>query len=250
MFRTALRAMALAVPAALFLAFAVAPASAVQRTVTIYQIQDTTSVGHVVEGSTDTVTTTGVISGADTRPTGFGFYIQDQAGGNFSGVLVFTGGANVFADSGYARGDLITVTGRIIEFNGETEVVHNSGNGFNGVPVTTKIGTAAIPAPIAIANYGLIAETAAYAFAERYEGVMVSIVNARTVRRARERNCHRQLLHRCGCRHLATGHSGSSSANAKESGTESRSGCRKLRSQGTSPSGRGGRRGRVHVVRR
>src|SRR5688572_839662 len=182
MLRMSLRAMALAVPAAFLLALAAAPASAVQRTVTIYQIQDTTSVGHVVEGSTDTVTTTGVITGADTRPTGFGFYLQDPAGGHYSGVLVFTGGANVFADSGYARGDLITVTGRIVEFSGETEVVHNSGDGFDGVPVTTKIGTAALPAPIAIANYGNIAETAAYPFAERYEGVLVSITNARTVR--------------------------------------------------------------------
>jgi DNA/RNA endonuclease YhcR with UshA esterase domain len=182
MLRMSLRALALAVPAAFLLALAAAPASAVQRTVTIYQIQDTTSVGHVVEGSTDTVTTTGVITGADTRPTGFGFYIQDPAGGNFSGVLVFTGGANVFADSGYARGDLITVTGRVIEFNGETEVVHNSGNGFNGVPVTAKVGTAALPAFIPIATYGNIAETAAYQFAERYEGVLVSIANAKTVR--------------------------------------------------------------------
>jgi hypothetical protein len=182
MLRNALRAMALAVPAAFLLALAAAPASAVQRTVTIYQIQDTTSVGHVVEGSTDTVTTTGVLTGADTRPTGFGFYLQDPAGGNFSGVLVFTGGANVFADSGYARGDLITATGRIIEFSNETELVHNSGNGFSGVPVTTKVGTAAIPAPIAIANYGVIAETAAYPFAERYEGVLVSITGAKTVR--------------------------------------------------------------------
>ena len=183
MFRNALRAMALAVPAAFLLAFAVAPASAVQRTVTIYQIQDTTAVGHVVEGSLDTVTTTGVITGADTRPTGFGFYIQEPAGGNYSGVLVFTGGANVFADSGYARGDLIEVSNaRVIEFSGETEVVHVSGNGFSGVPPTKKVGTAAIPAPMAIANYGFIAETAAYAFAERYEGVLVSIVNAKTVR--------------------------------------------------------------------
>ena len=49
------------------------PSSAVQRNVTIYQIQDTTTVGHVVEGSTDTVTTSGIITGADIRPTGFGF---------------------------------------------------------------------------------------------------------------------------------------------------------------------------------
>jgi len=180
MSRLFLRAMALAVPTALVLA--AAPASAVQRTVTIYQIQDTTSVGHFVEGSTDTITTTGVITGADTRPTGFGFYIQDPAGGPYSGVLVFTGGANVYADSAYARGDLIEVTGRVIEFSNETEIVHNSGNGFAGVPRTTKIGTAALPAPIAIANYGDIQETAAYQFAERYEGVRVSIVNARTIR--------------------------------------------------------------------
>ena len=182
MLRMSLRALMLAVPAAFLLALAAAPASAVQRTVTIYQIQDTTAVGHFVEGSTDTITTTGVITGADTRPTGFGFYIQDPAGGNFSGVLVFTGGANVYADSGYARGDLLTVTGRVIEFSNETEIVSRTGNGFSGVPTTTKIGTAAIPAPIAIANYGNIAETAAYPFAERYEGVLVSITGAKTVR--------------------------------------------------------------------
>lgn len=182
MLHTSLRAMALAVPAAFLLALAASPAFAVQRTVTIYQIQDTTSVGHVVEGSTDTVTTTGVITGADTRPTGFGFYIQDPAGGNFSGVLVFTGGANVFADSGYARGDLITVTGRVIEFSAETEIISRSGAAFTGVPVTTKIGTAALPAPIALSNFGVIAETAAYPFAEKYEGVRVSIANGRTVR--------------------------------------------------------------------
>ena len=70
---------------------AVAPSSAVQRTVTIYQIQDTTSVGHVAVGSTDTVTTTGILTGADTRGSGFGIYIQDAAGGSFSGILVFTG---------------------------------------------------------------------------------------------------------------------------------------------------------------
>lgn len=176
MMRLTLRALALAVPAAFLLALA-APASAVQRTVTIYQIQDTTAVGHVVEGSTDTVTTTGIITGADTRGSGFGFYIQDAAGGGYSGVLVFTGGANVFADSGYARGDIITVTGRVVEFSSETEIISRSGSAFTGVPVTTKIGTAALPAPIAISNYGLIAETAAYQFAERYEGVRVSIAN-------------------------------------------------------------------------
>ena len=119
MFRTCLRSAALAVPAAFLLALLATPSSAIQRNVTIYQIQDTTSVGHVVEGSTDTVTTSGIVTGADTRPTGFGFYIQDPGGGFFSGTQVFTGGANVFADSGYARGDIIQATGRVNEFGGD-----------------------------------------------------------------------------------------------------------------------------------
>ncbi|MGH7726201.1 MAG: T9SS type A sorting domain-containing protein [Candidatus Eiseniibacteriota bacterium] len=180
--RSLLRGFAIAAPVLLGLACLAAPSIAVQRTVTIYQIQDTTSVGHVVEGSTDTVTTTGILTGADVRSTGFGFYIQDAAGGNFSGVLVFTGGANVFADSGYARGDIIRATGRTTEFGGETEIISSSGGAFNAPPTTTKLGTAALPAPIAIANYGLLAETAAYPVAEKYEGVRVSIVNGRTAR--------------------------------------------------------------------
>jgi hypothetical protein len=183
MLRLSLRTLAVAASAAVLLAFATAPASAqISRTVTVYQIQDTTAVGHVAEGSIDTIKTTGVITAADIRPTGFGFYIQEPAGGNYSGVLVFTGGANVFADSGYARGDLIEVSvSRVIEFSGETELVHISGNGFNGVPVTKKVGTAALPAAVAV-NYGVMSETAAYQFAERYEGIRVSITNGRTTR--------------------------------------------------------------------
>ncbi len=180
--RLSLRALAFAVPTALLFAYAAAPASAVQRIVTVYQIQDTTSVGHFVEGSTDTITVTGVITGADIRPTGFGFYIQAAAGGPFSGVLVFTGGANVYVDSSLARGDLVEVTGRVVEFSSETEIISRTGNGFNGVPTITKLGTAAIPAPIALASFGSIAETAAYPFAERYEGVRVSLTNAKTTR--------------------------------------------------------------------
>ncbi len=180
MLRSFFRGFAITAPVLLGLACLVAPAFAVQRTVTIFQLQDTTSVGHVVIGSTDTVTTTGVITGADTRPTGFGFYIQDVAGGDYSGILVFTGGANVYSDSGYARGDLITVTGRTTEFSTESEIISLTGGAFGTPPPTTKIGTAPLPAPIAIANYADITEIADYSTAERYEGVRVSIVNART----------------------------------------------------------------------
>ena len=90
MLRSCLRAAAFTVPAALLLALLATPSSAVQRTVTIYQIQDLTSVNPVAPNSPDTITTTGVITGADIRGSGYGFHIQDPAGGNFSGLLVFT----------------------------------------------------------------------------------------------------------------------------------------------------------------
>jgi hypothetical protein len=182
MFRSCLRGLAFAVPAAFLLALFATPSSAVQRTVTIYQIQDTTSVGHVVEGSTDTVTTTGIITGADIRPTGFGYYIQDAAGGNYSGVQVFTGGANAFADSGYARGDIITATGRCLEFGGGTELASASGNAFGAPPTTVKIGTAALPAPLAC-TFSNMNELAAYPVGEKFEGVLVALTGTgRTAR--------------------------------------------------------------------
>ena len=177
MYRSCLRSATLAVPAAFLLALLATPSSAIQRTVTIYQIQDTTSVGRVAANSPDTVTTSGIITGADTRPTGFGFYIQDPAGGNFSGVQVFTGGANVYSDSGYARGDVIQATGRCLEFGGGTELTSRTGNAFSGVPTTIKTGTAAIPAPLAV-TFSQVNELAAYAVAERYEGVLVSLTGS------------------------------------------------------------------------
>jgi len=70
MSRLSLRALALAVPTALLLAFAVAPSSAVQRNVTIYQIQDTTLAGHVAEGRTDTLPPTGLDPRPDNRGPG------------------------------------------------------------------------------------------------------------------------------------------------------------------------------------
>ncbi len=181
MVRISLRAMALAASATFAIVLTVCPpASAVQRTLTIQQIQDTTSVGHHVVGSTDTITTTGVITASDTR-SAFGFIIQDPAGGPFSGIPVI-GQTNMFADSGYARGDLITVTGRVNEFNGETQMLGRSGNAFIGVPTTTKIGTAAIPLPIALTNFAQYAELTAYQFGEQYEGVLINFNNARAIR--------------------------------------------------------------------
>ncbi len=182
MFRKGLLSGLIVALAAVALGAFVTPSSAIQRTVTIYQIQDTTTVGHVVEGSTDTVTTSGIITGADTRPTGFGFYIQDPAGGNFSGVEVFTGGSNVFSDSGYARGDIIQATGRVLEFGGGTELTSRSGSAFGTPPTTTKLGSTAVPTPLAV-TFSQENELAAYNVGERYEGVLVALTGSgRTAR--------------------------------------------------------------------
>jgi hypothetical protein len=175
MFRSILRGAVLAAPAAILLACLASNAPAVQRTVTIYQIQDTTLAGHVVEGSTDTVTTTGIITGVDSKPSGLGYYIQDAAGGAFSGVLVFTGGQAQFADSGLALGDVVQVTGRITEFGGETEIISRSGSAFTGVPVVQKLSSGALPSPSTLAQFGNIAQTASYNIAERWEGVFVQL---------------------------------------------------------------------------
>jgi hypothetical protein len=183
MFRSCLRGLAVAVPVAFLLALHATPSSAVQRTVTIYQIQDTTSVGHVNEGSPDTITTSGIITGADIRPTGFGYYIEDPAGGFYSGVQVFTGGTNAMADSGYALGDVIQAKGKILGFQGGTEIIgFQGGTGFGAPPQTSKIGTAAVPAPLAVTFPG-ISELAAYTTAERFEGVLVALTGTgRTAR--------------------------------------------------------------------
>jgi len=175
MFRKGLLSGLIMASATILLGALVTPSSATQRTVTIYQIQDTTAVGHVALGSTDTVTTSGIVTGADTRPTGFSFYIQDPAGGAFSGVDVFTGGANVFSDSGYARGDVIQATGVLSEFGGATEIEGRAGgSGFSSTPTTVKLGTAAIPAPLAV-TFSQASELAAYNVGEKYEGVLVSL---------------------------------------------------------------------------
>jgi hypothetical protein len=182
MLRSCLRGATFAVPAAFLLALLATPSSAIQRNVTIYQIQDTTAVGHVVESSTDTITTSGIITGTDVKGGGKGIYIQDPAGGNFSGVQIFTGATNVFADSGYALGDIIEVTGRVIEFGGGTEVTSRTGNPFSTVATTKKIGTAPLPTPLAV-TFSNMNELAAYQVAERFEGVLVALGgNGRTAR--------------------------------------------------------------------
>jgi predicted extracellular nuclease len=99
---------------------------------TIRDLQDTSSVMWdtlITSGTTpDTLRMAGVVTGADTKPTGLGFYIEDFGlSAQNRGLDVFTGSHNAYADSGLVRGQLVRVTGRPTEFNGLSELISMNG---------------------------------------------------------------------------------------------------------------------------
>jgi hypothetical protein len=66
----------------------------------------------------------GIITGFDTFPTGFAFYIQNSQGGPWTGVDVFTGGTNYVGSftPALALGDSVMCYGRLDEFQGGGEL--------------------------------------------------------------------------------------------------------------------------------
>ena len=76
----------------------------------------TTSWNHPIVG--DTLTFTGkIITAYDTKPTTYGFWIEEPAGGAWSGVLVYTGGDNIKTIYPTTTlGDIVTVSGIYAEF--------------------------------------------------------------------------------------------------------------------------------------
>ncbi len=145
-----------------------APAQADLIDTTIPDIQDTSSALRDTLTAADTVRVEGVITGADTKASGFGFYIEDGTFTLYRGILVFTGGANTFADSGLARGDRVRVTGRLTEFGGGTEIISQTGSAFGTPPIVVKLGSEAIPGPTDVSP-GDIARNGV--LSEQYEGM-------------------------------------------------------------------------------
>src|SRR5262245_6588697 len=66
----------------------------------------------------------GIITGFDTFPTGFAFYIQQSGGAPWTGVDVFTGGTNYVGNftPALALGDSVMCYGRLDEFQGGGEL--------------------------------------------------------------------------------------------------------------------------------
>jgi predicted extracellular nuclease len=137
---------------------------AVPQTLKISDIQDTTSAKHPTTGTQ--VTVTGVITAIDASLDGSGsysgFFIQDPAGGTYSGIYVYhkyTATSSIKP----VLGELVELTGTYDEYQTVSELAGAT---------WTKKGTATLPTPIKVAakdvsNLGTKGEA--------YEGVLIEV---------------------------------------------------------------------------
>ncbi len=141
-------------------------------------IQNPSAVPHPVQP--DTVEgIAGIITGFDTFPTGFGFYIQNSEGGPWSGVDVFTGGTNYVGlfTPNLAVGDSVVCYGRLEEFQGGLEIrSYFSGSAFTGpLPAVRRISQGNALPPFFRGTATQIQELPTNVFAEQYEGTLVRL---------------------------------------------------------------------------
>ena len=125
--------------------------------VSIYEIQDTTDATFAGDTSNyfgDTVTTFGVVTGVYEH----GFFLEDQAGGAWSGIWVYLNGA----DTLYEAGDSLVVEAQVTEYHGLTELSPDT-------IIVVKKG-AALPPPVVLQT--------GEANDEAYEGVLLKVVHA------------------------------------------------------------------------
>ena len=145
---------------------------------TVRDLQDTSSVlwDTLITSGTkpDTLRISGVVTGADTKPSGLGFYIEDfTLAAQYRGLDIFTGAHNAYADSGLVRGQLVRVTGRPTEFSGLTELVSMNGASFgDSVRIEHNLGNPGIPGPLVLTTDDLSERSAT---AELYEGMFVKL---------------------------------------------------------------------------
>lgn len=78
------------------------------------------SVAEVQTGVTGTVQLTGVIATTGTNLSGDGFFVQDDGGGEWSGVYIYS---DAVGDLGINEGDVLDITGSVTEYYDLTEIV-------------------------------------------------------------------------------------------------------------------------------
>jgi hypothetical protein len=116
-----------------------------------------------------------------------GLYVQEPAGGEHSGVFVFN--PTVVAQGGLVPGDIVTVTGGFVQ-----EYAHSSDTSGktltelsspkkDGMIVVTKTGAGELPKATEVSSVALAEDDAE---AEKWEGVLVRVVNVAAVSAPRE----------------------------------------------------------------
>lgn len=156
--------------------------------VTIQEVQnDAMASGTVIELKDVIVTAIDSLGGGSG-----GFWVEEVGGGEFSGVKVF--GASLDQVALLAPGDIVNITGAIkheacneaapcgtIVFDNGASITEVIGE-TQGSLVVTKTGTGTVPAPVTVdakAIAALPSREARDAEWEKYEGVLVKVVNGR-----------------------------------------------------------------------
>jgi hypothetical protein len=162
------------------LTFPPGPGGTCPDTLTIRDVQDPTAVCHPAVG--DTVRgVSGIITGFDTKPTGYAFYIQNRHESGplpWTGVFVNTLGVDYRATPfNLVLGDSVAVYGSVTEFQNETELIAPN-NSFS-VPnlIVRKISSGN---PLPLAQVGTTADFnwdffVSATTAEPWEGCLVRI---------------------------------------------------------------------------
>ncbi|MFC7496307.1 MULTISPECIES: ExeM/NucH family extracellular endonuclease [unclassified Nocardioides] len=110
------------------------PAFAAISNPTIGQIQGT---GAVSAGINCTVTTTGVVTAVHGTGGFNGFYMQtpgdDATPGASDGIFVWAGSSNANVPAGIAVGDSVSVTGKVTEFRGLSQIAPSAASGVTEI---------------------------------------------------------------------------------------------------------------------
>jgi hypothetical protein len=114
-----------------------------------------------------------VVTGVDVSATTYGFWAQEQAGGIYSGILLYTGGTNPLGLVN--RGDIFDVTGVYAEFGGgDTSTAVSEVNSYY-TWYWQKKGNTTVPNPVLLSSYDVGILPADAPRAERWEGVLVKV---------------------------------------------------------------------------
>ncbi|HUU03303.1 MAG TPA: lamin tail domain-containing protein [Myxococcota bacterium] len=131
------------------------------NSISIYAIQNPSEANHPAEDSAVLVKGVIVTTPMDSQTDPDGFWVEEPAGGKYSGVYVFVRGLGVTV----SQGDKVDITGTYVENYEQSEIK---------AATVTVVGSDSLPAP---ADVSASAVHTGGADAEAYEGVIVRVQN-------------------------------------------------------------------------